>query len=143
MASRPFLRPDTLAMTATLAMLTSLGPLSTDFYLPSLPDIARVFGTTTAGAQATLSAWLFGFAAGQVVYGPLSDRLGRKPVLLFGLGLFFLATLACTLAPTIEALVGARFVQALGASGRSCSAGPWRATSTRARAPARSSPAWA
>jgi MFS transporter, DHA1 family, multidrug resistance protein len=117
MASRPILRPDTLAMTATLAMLTSLGPLSTDFYLPSLPDIAKVFGTSASGAQATLSAWLFGFAAGQVFYGPLSDRLGRKPVLLAGLALFFAATLLCTLALSIEMLIGARFVQALGASG--------------------------
>ncbi len=111
------LKPDTLAMTATLALLTALGPLSTDFYLPSVPDIARVFGTTTAGAQATLSAFLFGFAAGQVVYGPFSDRLGRRPVLFFGLGLFLTATLACALAVSIEMLVGARFLQALGASG--------------------------
>jgi MFS transporter, DHA1 family, multidrug resistance protein len=111
------LRPDTLAMTATLAMLTSLGPLSTDFYLPSLPDIATVFGTTTAGAQATLSGWLIGFASGQVFYGPLSDRLGRKPVLLAGLALFLTATLLCMLALSIEMLIGARVLQALGASG--------------------------
>ena len=65
------LRPDTLAMTAVLAMLTALGPLSTDFYLPSLPQIARVMGTDFAGAQATLSAFLFGYAAGQIVWGPL------------------------------------------------------------------------
>ena len=58
------LRPDTLAMTAVLAMLTALGPLSTDFYLPSLPEIARVMQTDVAGAQATLSSFLFGFAAG-------------------------------------------------------------------------------
>ena len=111
------LRPDTLAMTAVLAMLTALGPLSTDFYLPSLPDIARVMGTDFAGAQATLSAFLFGYAAGQIVWGPLSDRLGRKPVLLIGLGLFIVTTLACAFAPSIEALIGARFAQALGASG--------------------------
>jgi DHA1 family bicyclomycin/chloramphenicol resistance-like MFS transporter len=111
------LRPDTLAMTATLAMLTALGPLSTDFYLPSVPDIARVFDAGTAGAQATLSAFLFGFAAGQIVYGPLSDRMGRKPVLLAGLFIFIAATLLCAFAPSIEALIGGRFLQALGASG--------------------------
>lgn len=111
------LRPDTLAMTAVLAMLTALGPLSTDFYLPSLPEIARALGTDIAGAQATLSAFLFGFAAGQIVWGPLSDRLGRRPVLLIGLGLFLVMTLACAFAPSIEALIGARFAQALGASG--------------------------
>ncbi len=110
------LRPDTLAMTATLAMLTALGPLATDFYLPSVPDIARVFGSSTAAAQATLSAFLFGFAAGQLLYGPLSDRLGRKPVLLAGLALFILATMACAAAISIDMLIGARFVQALGAS---------------------------
>ena len=111
------LRPDTLAMTAVLAMLTALGPLSTDFYLPSLPDIVRVMATDVAGAQATLSAFLFGFAGGQILWGPLSDRLGRRPVLLTGLALFTLATLACALAPSIEALTAARAVQALGASG--------------------------
>lgn len=111
------LRPDTLAMTAVLAMLTALGPLATDFYLPSLPEIVRVMGTDVAGGQATLSAFLFGFAAGQVVWGPLSDRLGRRPVLMVGLALFLVATAACAFAPTIEALTGARFVQALGASG--------------------------
>jgi len=111
------LRPDTLAMTAVLAMLTALGPLSTDFYLPSLPEIVRVMGTDIAGAQATLSAFLFGFAAGQVVWGPLSDRLGRKPILLTGLGIFFVATFACAFAPSIEALTVGRAVQAIGASG--------------------------
>jgi DHA1 family bicyclomycin/chloramphenicol resistance-like MFS transporter len=111
------LRPDTLAMTAILAMLTALGPLSTDFYLPSLPQIVEVMNTTVSGAQATLSSFLFGFAGGQIIWGPLSDRLGRKPVLLTGLSLFLLATLACSLAPSIEALTAARAVQALGASG--------------------------
>lgn len=111
------LRPDTLAMTAVLAMLTALGPLSTDFYLPSLPEIVRVMATDVSGAQATLSAFLFGFAAGQIVWGPLSDRLGRRPVLIAGLCLFGVTTLACAFAPSIEALIGARFAQALGASG--------------------------
>jgi DHA1 family bicyclomycin/chloramphenicol resistance-like MFS transporter len=111
------LRPDTLAMTAVLAMLTALGPLSTDFYLPSLPEIARVMETNVAGAQATLSSFLFGFAAGQIVWGPVSDRVGRRPVLLVGLGLFAAATLACAFAPSIGALTAARALQAFGASG--------------------------
>lgn len=111
------LKPDTLAMTATLAMLTALGPLATDFYLPSLPEIVTAMGTTVAGAQGTLSAFLFGFAGGQIVWGPLSDRLGRKPVLLAGLSLFLVATIACTFATSIEALTAGRVLQALGASG--------------------------
>lgn len=119
MASRDdtrFLRPDTLAMTATLAMLTAIGPVSTDMYLPGLPAIADGLGTDVRGAQLTLSAFLVGFACGQFWYGPLSDRVGRRPVLLFGLGLFTLASLACMLAQDIAALVAARFVQALGAA---------------------------
>lgn len=111
------LRPDTLAMTAVLAMLTALGPLSTDFYLPSLPEIVRVMDTDIAGAQATLSAFLFGFAGGQILWGPLSDRLGRRPVLLIGLAIFLAATLACAFAPSIHALTAGRVAQALGASG--------------------------
>ncbi len=110
------LTAETLAMTATLAMLTSLGPLSTDMYLPALPAIAEGLGTTIAGAQLTLSAFLLGFAGGQFLYGPVSDRIGRKPVLSFGLGLFLVATLACIVAPNIETLTIARFVQAFGAS---------------------------
>ena len=111
------LKPDTLALTVVLALLTALGPLSTDMYLPSLPTIARDFGASTAQTQLTLSAFLLGFAVGQFVYGPVSDKIGRRPVLLIGLGLFVLASLACAAAGSIETLVGARFVQALGASG--------------------------
>jgi DHA1 family bicyclomycin/chloramphenicol resistance-like MFS transporter len=111
------LRPDTLALTALLALLTSLGPLSTDMYLPSLPAIGRHFGSGVGEVQLTLSAFLFGFAAGQVLYGPLADRHGRKPVLIAGLALFAVASAACAAAPSIEALTTARFLQALGASG--------------------------
>ncbi|SCY49108.1 multidrug effflux MFS transporter [Microvirga guangxiensis] len=111
------LKPDTLALTVVLALLTALGPLSTDMYLPSLPAIAAGLQATTGQAQMTLSAFLFGFAAGQFFYGPISDKVGRKPMLLFGLGLFTLASLICALAPNIETLIAARFLQALGASG--------------------------
>ncbi len=111
------LRPDTFRLTVLLALLTSMGPLSTDMYLPSLPDISRVFGTDDARTQLTLSVFLFGFAAGMLIYGPLADRLGRKPVLLSGLALFVLASIGCTFSPSIEALIAGRFVQALGAAG--------------------------
>ena len=80
------LKPDTLALTAVLALLTALGPLSTDMYLPSLPTIARDFGATTAETQLTLSAFLIGFAVGQFVYGPVSDKVGRRPVYFLGAG---------------------------------------------------------
>ncbi|HZB37408.1 MAG TPA: multidrug effflux MFS transporter [Beijerinckiaceae bacterium] len=111
------LRPDTLGMTVMLALLAALGPLSTDMYLPSLPAIARELGASTAETQLTLSAFLFGFAVGQLVYGPVSDKVGRRPVLLAGLAIFLAASAACAAATSIELLTGARFVQALGAAG--------------------------
>ena len=111
------LRPDTLGMTAILAMLTALGPLSTDMYLPSLPAIAVALGTDASRAQLTLSAYLVGYAAGQIFYGPISDKVGRKPTVLAGLALYCLASALCALAQTVEMLIAARFLQALGAAG--------------------------
>lgn len=111
------LRPDTFALTALLAAMTAIGPLSTDMYLPSLPDIARQLSASTAQVQLTISSYLIGFAVGQIVYGPVSDRHGRKPVLLAALGLFSAATLACALSTSIDMLIAARFAQALGGSG--------------------------
>ena len=110
-------RPDTLALTALLGILTALGPLSTDMYLPSLPSLTVALGSTPAEAQLTLSAFLIGFASTQIFYGPLSDRYGRRPALLTGLALFVVATLLCALAQTMPMLIAARFAQALGASG--------------------------
>ncbi|WP_020179855.1 multidrug effflux MFS transporter [Methylopila sp. M107] len=111
------LRPDTLALTAVLAVLTAVGPLAIDMYLPSLPHLTAALGATPAEGQLTLSAFLVGFAAGQVVYGPLSDARGRKPVLLASLTLFTFGSALCAIAPTIETLILARFVQALGGAG--------------------------
>ena len=111
------LRPGTFALTALLAALTAIGPLSTDMYLPSLPDIARALTASTAQVQLTISAYLIGFAVGQIIYGPISGRHGRKPVLLAALGLYSAATLICALSPSIDVLIGARALQALGGSG--------------------------
>ena len=111
------LRPGTFALTALLAALTAVGPLSTDMYLPSLPDIARDLGASTPLVQFTISAYLIGFACGQIVYGPVSDRHGRKPVLLAAVALFTFATLVCMLSTSIEMLIVARTLQALGGSG--------------------------
>jgi DHA1 family bicyclomycin/chloramphenicol resistance-like MFS transporter len=110
-------RPNTFALTALLAALTALGPLSTDLYLPSLPDIGRAFDASAAWVQLTLSAYLFGFAAGQIVYGPVSDRQGRRPVLLCAVVIFCVASLICVVAPSIEILVAARCLQSFGAAG--------------------------
>jgi len=98
-----------------IVALTSLGPLSTDFYLPALPAIARALQTDSAGAQFTLSIYLLGFGVGQLILGPLSDRFGRRPVMLWSLAGFVLASAACALAQSIEALIAARLCQALGA----------------------------
>jgi DHA1 family bicyclomycin/chloramphenicol resistance-like MFS transporter len=111
------LRPGTFALTAMLAALTAIGPLTTDMYLPSLPDIVRLLDTTTANGQLTISAYLIGFAVGQIIYGPLSDRHGRKPVLVGALALYCLASLACSLATSIDMLIAARALQALGGCG--------------------------
>lgn len=102
-------------MTVLLAVLVSMGPLSTDMYLPSLPWIARDLNASEAQTQLTLSVFLIGFAGGQIVYGPISDRFGRKPVLLTGLCLFILATALCAMTWSIELLIAARFCQAIGA----------------------------
>jgi DHA1 family bicyclomycin/chloramphenicol resistance-like MFS transporter len=111
------LRPDTLAMTASLALMTAIGPMSTDMYLPSLPDIVATLHASISSAQLTLSAFLIGFACGQIVYGPFADRFGRKPVLLASFLLYAIGSFACAAAPSIGWLIFARVVQALGAAG--------------------------
>jgi DHA1 family bicyclomycin/chloramphenicol resistance-like MFS transporter len=111
------LRPDTFALTVVLGLFTAVGPLSVDTYLPSLPDIGRELAAPPAQVQLTISFYLVGFALGQIVYGPLSDRHGRKPVLLAALVLFSTAGLACAFASSIHALIIARFFQAFGGAG--------------------------
>jgi MFS transporter, DHA1 family, multidrug resistance protein len=114
---RMMLRPDTFALTVVLGLLTAVGPLSVDMYLPSLPEIGRKLTASPAQVQLTISFYLVGFAVGQIVYGPLSDRHGRKPILLAALGLFSAAGLACAFAWSIELLIVARLFQALGGAG--------------------------
>ncbi|MGB4075620.1 Bcr/CflA family multidrug efflux MFS transporter [Pseudomonas sp.] len=97
-----------------LGALSAFGPLAIDFYLPSFPALARAFGTDVEHVQQSLAAYFVGLAIGQLVYGPLADRFGRRMPLLVGLMLFSLASLACALAPSLEWLIVARFVQALG-----------------------------
>jgi MFS transporter, DHA1 family, multidrug resistance protein len=111
------LRPGTFALTALLSLLTGIAPLSVDMYLPSLPDIGRQLNASAADVQLTLSCYLAGFAIGQLVYGPASDRHGRRPVLLTALAVYCVASIACALAPSIEFLIAARFFQALGGAG--------------------------
>jgi DHA1 family bicyclomycin/chloramphenicol resistance-like MFS transporter len=111
------LRPGSFALTSLLALLTGIGPLSVDMYLPSWPEMARLLNATPAQVQLTISVYLVGFGLGQVIYGPLSDRHGRKPVLMGAIALFVLASVICTVAPSIEVLIVARTFQALGGAG--------------------------
>jgi len=88
--------------------------LAIDMYLPSLPTIAREFGASAAAVQASLAAYYIGIAIGQAFYGPLSDRVGRKPALYLGLAVFFLSSIGCARAGNVETLIICRFLQALG-----------------------------
>lgn len=99
---------------AIIALGFSLLPLATDTTVAALPGLRAHFGVSISLAQLTLSAFMAAFAVSQLVYGPLSDRFGRRPILLGGLAVFLLASLACTLAASIEGLIVARFFQAVG-----------------------------
>ena len=111
------LRPGSRALTTLLAVLTGLGPISMDMYLPSLPAIERILEAPTARVQLTIASYLLGFALGQVIWGPISDRRGRRPVLLAALVLYAAATLVCAAAQSIDTLIAARLLQAIGGSG--------------------------
>jgi len=94
--------------------MVALGPLSTDLYLPSLPSLTETLSTSVSRVQATMSAFIAGFAVATVIYGPLSDRFGRPKILLAGLSVFVLGSLGCMVANSIESLIWWRFVQAVG-----------------------------
>jgi DHA1 family bicyclomycin/chloramphenicol resistance-like MFS transporter len=98
----------------TLTGLVAMMAVSTDLYLPAIPQLIENLGTNISQGQLTLSIFLMGFAVGQLFYGGISDRYGRKPVLYLGLGVYLLATLACIIAPDINSLIAARFVQGIG-----------------------------
>jgi MFS transporter, DHA1 family, multidrug resistance protein len=94
-----------------LALLLGLQPLTTDLYLPALPTIARELEATMAATQLTMSALILAFGLAQLAWGPVADRWGRRPVLLAGLALYALASLACTLAADIGLLILGRGLQ--------------------------------
>ena len=99
--------------TLILSALVAFAPISIDMYLPALPALERFFATDTASVQHTLASFFLGLTVGQLLYGPIADRYGRKPPLYFGLTLYVVASAACALAPTIGSLIGLRFLQAL------------------------------
>lgn len=102
-------------LTLILGALSAFTPLAVDMYLPGLPALERALDTDSGGVQRTLSVFFLGLAIGQLVLGPMSDRYGRRGPLLVGNLLFIGASVACALAPSIDSLIAARFVQAVGA----------------------------
>ena len=106
--------PPQLPLILCLGLVAALAPLSIDMYLPSFPTIREEFGTTAAQVQLTLSGYMLGFTLGQLGYGPLSDRFGRRPVLFSGIALFIVMTILCATASSIESLSVYRFLQAVG-----------------------------
>ncbi len=109
------MRPDLLKTALVLGLLSAIGPFAIDMYLPALPSIGKSLGTSVGAVQASLMAFFVALGLGQVLYGPVSDMVGRKAPLYFGLVLFGLGSIGCALAPDIQTLVALRFVQGLGA----------------------------
>ncbi|HEX4273831.1 MAG TPA: Bcr/CflA family multidrug efflux MFS transporter [Bryobacteraceae bacterium] len=100
-----------------MGVLQAFAPLSIDMYLPSMPLLEKVFGATTAQVQITLVTFLLGYALGQSLYGPLTDRFGRKPPLYTSLALFVVSSAACAVSTSINTLAVFRLLQAIGACG--------------------------
>ena len=107
-------RPSNLVIILVLGALDTVSPFSIDMYLPAFPQIARDLGTTQAEISLSVSGYFVGLALGQIFYGPLLDRFGRKRPIYAGLGLFVLASLGCMLAPTAGLFIACRLLQAIG-----------------------------
>lgn len=107
-------RPRDPILIFLLGILATISPFSIDLYLPAFAEIGHALGTDESKMALTLSSYFVGLAMGQAVYGPLLDRYGRKPPLYFGLGLFILASAACSQASSIQSLILFRFIQACG-----------------------------
>jgi len=98
------------------AMLAVIGPISMALYTPAMPELVRAFGTTDAVIKLTLSLYFFGFAFTQLIAGPLSDALGRRPVSLAFIAIYLVASIAAALSPRVDILLVARLAQGIGAS---------------------------
>jgi MFS transporter, DHA1 family, multidrug resistance protein len=107
--------PDPVVATALVSALLAITPFSLDIALPALPSVARAFDAAPGRVQLVVALFLAGMAAGQLAYGPASDRFGRRPVLLGALGLYVAATVLCAVAWSLEWLAAGRLLQGLGA----------------------------
>ena len=110
-------RNNRLVYAITLGLLAALGPLCIDLYLPALPELARDLQTSTATAQLSLTAGLLGLGAGQLLFGPMSDKFGRLRPLTLSLALLFIASIGCALAQDIHQLLLARLFEGLAGAG--------------------------
>ena len=108
--------PALIILIPTLGALSAFAPMSIDMYLPSTDHLVEVFDTTTERVQWTLSSFIFGYAIAHLFWGPVSDRFGRRPLLVIGVGVYTAASLGCLLAPSVEAMIGLRGLQGLGAA---------------------------
>ena len=106
--------PLALKAILVLALLSAIAPLATDMYLPGFPAMAADLGSGAAGIQMTLTSFLLGLAAGQLLIGPISDRFGRRGPLLIGTGVAVLSGILCAMAPNVESLILLRLLQGLG-----------------------------
>ena len=109
----PDIKPDRPSY-AILVAISAVGPLALNIFMPSMPGLQREFGVSYGVVQLTLTLYLIGMACCQLVYGPISDRAGRRPMLLFGMALFVAASVLAALAPSIHVLIAARLLQAVG-----------------------------
>lgn len=108
-----------VGLVVILGLLAMLMPLSIDMYLPAMPQIARQFAVSSGSVQMTLNLYILGFAIGQLVYGPLADSYGRKPVIALGTLIFACAAAACALSQSIDQLIFMRFLHGLSAAAAS------------------------
>jgi DHA1 family bicyclomycin/chloramphenicol resistance-like MFS transporter len=116
MTQPPTERPNTILLAVIVSMMVAFGPMTIDLYLPALPSMAAALATDAEHVQRTLNVYMVGFAFSQLIYGPLSDRFGRRPVLFLGVGIYIASSVACALAGSVEELIVYRFFQAVGAS---------------------------
>src|SRR6187431_353419 len=138
MTNRPAVRSraQSFFLILTLGILNALTPFTIDLYLPAFPEIARDLDTAVARMSLTVSVYFIGFALGQILYGPLLDRFGRKPPIYAGLALYVVATIGCMNAQSFDALLFFRFTAALGG----CAASVGAVSMVRDYFPAKDSP---
>lgn len=110
------MRDQQLRMALILGLLSAVGPFAIDMYLPALPQVAEDLRVTEQQATLTLTAYFITFGIAQMIWGPMSDAIGRRPPILIGVSIFLLASIAATFAPSLDWLVAARALQAFGAA---------------------------